>query len=183
LFLTYNSYAKCLIILLFSNFFCLFSSVFDYSFFACRTFHRPLDIAIACHCNSISIPASFGSGNVALASFSNNKINEGRWTQDKHKIFLQEYERSMAIIACKLQKFSAHKHPLKLKKHAECFFKQNLKNTSAAVKQYQESLSPNGKARVMVKHAAQQQKYQQFLSPEDKTRMPMHKKTMRVPSF
>jgi hypothetical protein len=54
--------------------------------------------------------------------------------------------RSMAMIACKLQKFSAHEHPLKLKKHAECFFKQNLKTNSAAVNQYQESLSPDGKA-------------------------------------
>jgi hypothetical protein len=37
--------------------------------------------------------------------------------------------------------------PTQIKKHAECFFKQNLKPTSAAVKQYQESLSPNEKHR------------------------------------
>ncbi len=35
----------------------------------------------------------FGSGNVASASFPNNNINKGRWTQDKHKIFMQEYEK------------------------------------------------------------------------------------------
>jgi hypothetical protein len=51
----------------------------------------------------------------------------------------------MAIIACKLQKFSALEHLLKLKKHAECFFKQNLKTNSAAMKQYRESLSPEKK--------------------------------------
>jgi hypothetical protein len=62
-----------------------------------------------------SIHASFGSGNVAPVSFLNNNMNKRRWTQDKHRIFMQEYMRSMAIIACKLQKFSAHKHPLKLK--------------------------------------------------------------------
>jgi hypothetical protein len=33
--------------------------------------------------------------------------------------------------------------PAQIKKHAECFFKQNLKTNSAAVKQYQDSLSPN----------------------------------------
>jgi hypothetical protein len=79
--------------------------------------------------------------------------------------------RSMAIIACKLQKFSALEHPLKLKKHAECFFKQNLKTNSAAVKRYQESLSPNGKAQIMVKNGAEQQKHQQSLSPVDKVQM------------
>jgi hypothetical protein len=35
----------------------------------------------------------FGSGNVALASFPINNINKGRWLQDKHKIFMQEYEK------------------------------------------------------------------------------------------
>jgi hypothetical protein len=38
-------------------------------------------------------PASFGTRDVAPASFPNNKINKGRWTQVKHKIFLQEYEK------------------------------------------------------------------------------------------
>ncbi len=61
--------------------------------------------------------------------------------------------------------------PAQIKKHAECFFKQNLKTDSAAVKQYRESLSPNGKAQVLVKHAAEQQKYQQSLSLEDEAQM------------
>jgi hypothetical protein len=38
--------------------------------------------------------------------------------------------------------------PAQIMKHAECFFKQNLKINSAAVKQYQDSLFPNGKAQV-----------------------------------
>jgi hypothetical protein len=58
-----------------------------------------------------------------------------------------------------------------IKKHVECFFKQNLKTNSAAVKLYQESLSPDRKEQVLVKHDTEQQKYQQFLSPENKTQM------------
>jgi hypothetical protein len=48
--------------------------------------------------------------------------------------------------------------PAQSKKHAECFFKQNLKTNSAAVKQYQESLPPNGKAQVLVNDSAAHQK-------------------------
>jgi hypothetical protein len=46
-----------------------------------------------------------------------------------------------------------------------------LKTNSAAVKGYQESLSPNEKAQVLVKNAAEQQKHQQSLSLEDKSQM------------
>ncbi len=60
--------------------------------------------------------------------------------------------------------------PAQIKKHAECFFKQNLKTNSAAVKWYWE-FSPNEKAQVLVEHATEQQKYGQSLSPEDKTQM------------
>jgi hypothetical protein len=35
----------------------------------------------------------FGSGIVASASFPIDNINKKRWTQDKHKIFMQEYEK------------------------------------------------------------------------------------------
>ncbi len=49
--------------------------------------------------------------------------------------------------------------PAQIKKHAECFFKQNLKTYSAAVKQYQESLSPNEKGKFLVINAAEQQNY------------------------
>jgi hypothetical protein len=37
--------------------------------------------------------ASFDSGNVALASFTINNINKGRWTKEEHKIFMQEHEK------------------------------------------------------------------------------------------
>jgi hypothetical protein len=40
-----------------------------------------------------SIPASFGTGKVALASFLNNNMNKGKWTQDKHNVFMQKYEK------------------------------------------------------------------------------------------
>ena len=49
--------------------------------------------------------------------------------------------------------------PAQIKKHAECFFKRNLKINSAAVKQYRESISPYEKAQILVKKAAEQQKY------------------------
>jgi hypothetical protein len=39
------------------------------------------------------MPASFGSGNDALTSFPINNINKGRWTQEEHKIFMQEFEK------------------------------------------------------------------------------------------
>ncbi len=44
--------------------------------------------------------------------------------------------------------------PAQIEKHAECFFKQNLKTNPAAEKRYQESLSSDEKAQVLVKHAA-----------------------------
>jgi hypothetical protein len=72
----------------------LFVITFFYNlFFACQTFHWPLGITIACHCDLFSIPGSFGSGNDALASLPKNNINKGRWTQNEHKIFMQEYEK------------------------------------------------------------------------------------------
>jgi hypothetical protein len=40
-----------------------------------------------------SIPASFGSGSVAMASFPNINMNKGRWAQDEHKIIMKEYEK------------------------------------------------------------------------------------------
>jgi hypothetical protein len=43
-----------------------------------------------------------------------------------------------------------------------------LKTNSAAVKRYQESLSPDKKAQVLVKHVAEQENYRQSLSTEKK---------------
>ncbi len=61
--------------------------------------------------------------------------------------------------------------PAQIKKHAECFFKQNLMTNSAAVKQYQESLSSNKKALVLVNDSAAHQSQQQSLSLENKTQI------------
>ena len=77
----------------------------------------------------------------------------------------------MALIACKLQKFSALELLLKLKSMLNVFFKQNLKTNSAAVKRYQESLSPDKKAQVLVKHVTEQQNYRQSCSPEKKLKL------------
>jgi hypothetical protein len=51
------------------------------------------------------------------------------------------------------------------------FLQTKFKKNSAAVKWYQESLSLDGKAQVLVKHATEQQKYWQSLSLEDKAQM------------
>ncbi len=77
--------------------------------------------------------------------------------QDKHKC-MQEYEK-YGNNCMEIARVLSTQTPAQIKKHAECFFKQNLKTNSVAVKQYQESLSPDGKAQVLVKHAAEQQKY------------------------
>ncbi len=81
-------------------------------------------------------------------------MNKGVWTQDKHKIFMQEYEK-YDNNCMQIAKVLSTQTPAQIKKHAECFFKQNLKTNSAAVKWYQESLSPNGKAQVLVKNGAE----------------------------
>jgi hypothetical protein len=102
---------------LLSNVDYLLLPVFYNSFFACRTFHWPLGITIACHCNLFSIPASFGSGNVALASLPNNNINKGRWTQNKNKIFMQEYEK-YGNNCMQIAKVLSTQTPAQIKKHA-----------------------------------------------------------------
>jgi hypothetical protein len=62
----------------------------------------------------------------------------------------------------------------------------NIKTNSAAVKRYQESLSPDKKAQVLVKNFTEQQNYQQSLSPEKNLTLcnnaDAHKKTTRVPT-
>jgi hypothetical protein len=93
------------------------------------------------------MPASFGSGNVAPASSPINNINKGRWARDKYKIFMQKYEK-YGNNCMQIAKVLSTQTPAQIKKHAECFFKTNLKTNHAAVKQYRESLSPDGKAQV-----------------------------------
>ncbi len=83
---------------------------------------------------------------------------------------MQEYEK-YGNNCMQIAKVLSTRPPAQIKKHAECFFKQNLKTNSAAVKRYWESLSPNGKAQVLVKNGAEQQKHQQSLLSEDKVQM------------
>jgi hypothetical protein len=75
----------------------------------------------------------FGSGNVALTSFSNNNKNKGRWTHNKHNIFMQEYEK-YGNNCMQIAKVLSTQTPDQIKKRSECFFKQNLKTNSAVVK-------------------------------------------------
>jgi hypothetical protein len=100
--------------------------VLNYSFFVYQIFHWPLGITIACHCNLFFMPASFGLGNVVLASFLINNINKGRWMQEEHKIFMQEYEK-YGNNCMQIARVISPQTPAQIKKHAECFFKQNLK--------------------------------------------------------
>ncbi len=60
-------------------------------------------------------------------------MKEGRWTQDKQKIFMQEYE-NYCNNCMQIAKVLSTRTPAQIKKHAECFFKQNAKTNSAAVK-------------------------------------------------
>jgi hypothetical protein len=160
LFLLYNLHANCLINVLFLMFI-----VCDFLFFIThsssvehsigRWAYQSLLIAICFLCLVL-----FGSGNVALASFPINNINKGRWMQDEHKIkiFMQEYAK-YGNNCMQIARVLSTQTPTQIKKHAECFFKQNLKTNSTAVKQYQESLSPNEKAQVLVINAAEQKNY------------------------
>jgi hypothetical protein len=116
------------------------------------------------------MPVSFGIENDAPSSLPNNTINKGRWMPDEHKIFIEEYEKygnNCTLIAKVLSSWT----PAQIKEHAECFFGQNVKTNSAAVKWYQESLSSKKKAQVLVTHAAEQQNYWQSLSPEKETQI------------
>jgi hypothetical protein len=68
--------------------------------------------------------------------------------QEEHKIFMQEYEK-YGSNCMQIARVLSTRTPAQIKKHAECFFKQNLKANSAAVKRYQESLSPKKKAAII----------------------------------
>ncbi len=72
------------------------------------------------------------------------------------QIFMQEYEK-YGNNCMQIARVLNTGTPTQIKKHAECFFKQNLKTNFAAVKRYQESLSPVKKAQVLVKDSAAHQ--------------------------
>ena len=76
--------------------------------------------------------------------------------QDKHK-FMQEYEK-YGNNCMQIAKVLSTRTPAQIKNHAECFFKQNLKTNSEAVKRYRESLSPDRKVQVLVNDSAAHQK-------------------------
>ena len=100
----------------------------------------------------------FESGNNVQANLPNNNINKGRWTEEEHKIFMQEYEK-YGINCMQIAKVLSTRTPAQIKKHAECFFKQNLKTNSAANKRYRESLLTDRKAQVLVNDSAAHQKH------------------------
>ncbi len=79
--------------------------------------------------------------------------------------------KSMVIIACKLQKVLSTWTPAQIKKHAECFFEQNLKTNFAAVKQYQEPFSPNEKIQILCNNADAHRKQRESLPPEKKVKI------------
>ena len=86
---------------------------------------------------------------------------------EEHKIFMEEYEKygnNCMLIA----KVLNTRTPAQIKKHAECFFRQNMKTNSAAVKRYRETLSPDEKAQILITDATEHQNHRQSLSPEKK---------------
>ncbi len=103
-------------------------------------------------------------------SAAHQKQQQGRWTKGKHMIFMQEYEK-YGNNCMQIAKVLSTQTPAQIKKHAECFFKQNLKTNSVAVKQYRESLSPDRKAQVLGNDSAAHQKQWQSLSLENKVQM------------
>ena len=83
---------------------------------------------------------------------------------------MQEYEKygnNFMLIA----KNSQHSTPAQIKKHAECFFKQNLKTNSAGVKQFQESISPDKKVQVLVNNTDAHRKQCKSISLGKKVRI------------
>ncbi len=100
----------------------------------------------------------FGTENDVLDSLPNNTINKGRWMPEEQKIFMEEYKKygnNCTLIA----KVLNTRTPAQIKKHAECFFRQNLKTNSAAVKGYRETLSPDKKAQILITNVTEHQNY------------------------
>ncbi len=112
----------------------------------------------------------FESGNNDQANLPNNNINKGKWTEEEHKIFMQEYEK-YGTNCMQIAKVLSTWTPAQIKKHTEWFFKQNLKTNSAAVKRYQESLSPDDKFQILTNDAAAHKKQWESLSPEQKVKV------------
>ncbi len=83
---------------------------------------------------------------------------------------MQEYEK-YGNNCMQIARVLSTQTPAQVKKHAECFFKQNLKTSSAAVKQSRESLSPNEKVQILCNNADAQRKQRKSLPPEKKVKI------------
>ncbi len=79
---------------------------------------------------------------------------------------MQEYEK-YGNHCMQIAKNLSTQTPAQTKKHAECFFKQNFKTKTAALKQYWESLSPEGKVQVLVNNSAGHKKTLTVSSSQD----------------
>jgi hypothetical protein len=58
-------------------------------------------------------------------------INKGRWTKEENKIFMQEYEKYGKKCMQIAKRFSALKHPLKLKSMLNVSSNKIKKNSSS----------------------------------------------------
>ena len=80
---------------------------------------------------------------------------------------MQEYEK-YGNNCMQIAKVLSTWTPAQIKKHAECFFKQNLKTNSASVKRYQEYVSSDKKIQVLVNDTNAHKKQRESLPPEKK---------------
>jgi hypothetical protein len=64
---------------------------------------------------------------VAPVSFLNNTMNKGRWTENKHKIFMQKWEKYGNNLM-QIAKVLSTRSPAQIKKHAEMILQTKLKN-------------------------------------------------------
>ncbi len=82
---------------------------------------------IACHCICLLCLVLFDSGNIAPASFTINNINKGRWTEEEHKIFMQEYEK-YGNDCIKIAKVLSTQTPGQIKKTCCMFLQTKFEN-------------------------------------------------------
>ncbi len=69
----------------------------------------------------------FESRNNQQANLLNININKGKWTEEEHKIFMQEYEK-YGINCMQIAKVLSTRTPAQIKKHAECLL--NVSSTT-----------------------------------------------------
>ncbi len=146
LFSSYNVPADCQINVFLSDVDCLLLPVVNFIIICLPNIPLSTVLNICSSLQIVFYACFFGTEHDVPGCLSNNTINKGRWMPEEHKTFMEEYEKygnNCMLIAKVLNTWTL----AQIKKHAECFFRQNLKMNSAAVKQYQESLSPDRKHR------------------------------------